>query len=90
MNQDYEDGITDKFVVDKIVDMTGPTTEAVDNPDAASVEKNVSEELGDGRPDELIMGKVLSSLEITQFLCHAKVHGRIRALDSTDVSCLVV
>ena len=44
MNQDYEDGISEKFVVEKIVDMTGPTTEAFDNPDAASVEKNDSEE----------------------------------------------
>ena len=66
MNRDYEDGSSDKFVGEKIVDMTCPTTEAVDNPDAASVEKNDSEELGDGRPDELIIGKVLSSLEITQ------------------------
>ena len=57
---------SDKFVVEKIVDTTGTTTEKVDNPDAASVEKNDSEELGDGRPDELIIGKVLSSLEITQ------------------------
>ena len=66
MNQDYEDGSSDKFVGEKIVDMTGPTTEAVDNPDEASVEKNDSEELVDGRPDELIIGKVLISFEITQ------------------------
>ena len=58
MNQDYEDGSSDKFKGEKIVDMTWPTT--------ASVEKNDSEESGDGRPDELIIGKVLTSLEITQ------------------------
>ena len=58
MNQDYEDGSSDKFVGEKIVDMTCPTTEAVDNPDAASVEKNDSEELGDDR--------LMSSLKITQ------------------------
>ena len=66
MNQDYENGSSDQFVGEKIVNITGPTSESVDNPDAASVEKNDSEELGDAKPDDLIIGKVLSSLEITQ------------------------
>ena len=45
------------------VDTTGPTTEAIDSPDAVSVKKNDSGELGDGRTDNLITEKVV---EITQ------------------------
>ena len=44
-------------------DTTGPTTESVDSPDAVSVKKNDSGELGDVRADNLITEKVV---EITQ------------------------